>query len=254
MENISVLIIEDEQVAYKNLERMLKANPESIEVIGWCQSVEQAKKWLKENPLPSLIFLDIQLGDGLSFSIFQNQNIECPIIFSTAYDEYALKAFELNSIDYLLKPFSQKKLNNALAKFKQRTSQLLFSQQQLMAMMQQMQTPTKEYKDRFHVKKGSRLVVIKTEDIAWFQRGDYVFLMTHSGQKFHLDYSLDQIYDTINPKQFYRLNRQFIAHIDAIQKIETFFNYKLKITLKPTTDSEVFVAKDNAKVFKEWLG
>jgi len=131
---------------------------------------------------------------------------------------------------------------------------MLFSQQQLMAMMQQMQMPTKEYKDRFHVKKGSRLVVIKTEDIAWFQRAEYVFLMTKNGQKFHLDYSLDQIYDSLNPKLFYRLNRQFVGHIDAIQKIETFFNYKLKITLKPTTDTDVFVAKDNAKIFKEWLG
>lgn len=254
MKAIQILIIEDEAVAYRNLKRMLDANGETINIVAWLQSVEASIAWLDNNAFPDLIFLDVQMGDGLSFSIFKDRTLNCPIIFSTAYDEYALKAFELNSIDYLLKPFSQKQLDKAIAKYKQRTIQPMLSQKQLMAMMQQMQAGTWEYKDRFHIKKGTRLIIIKTKDIAWFQRTDYVFLMTHSNQKFVLDYSLDQIQEWLNPKSFYRLNRQFIGNIDAIQKIETFFNYKLKITLNPSPQQDVFVAKDNVRVFKNWLG
>ena len=251
---MKVIIIEDEAIAYRNLERMLKESDFDFEILEWLQSVETAKKWLSNNSTPDLIFLDVQLGDGLSFSIFENQPVDCPIIFTTAYDDYALKAFELNSIDYLLKPFSQEQLNNAITKFENRTSKLLIPQSQLLLMMQQMQVGVPNFKERFHVKKGSQLFVIKTQDIAWFYRDEYVFLMTHSKQKYIIDYSLDQLIEKLDPKYFYRLNRQFIVHIDAISRIETFFNYKLKITLKPEPEVDVFVAKDRVKVFKDWLG
>lgn len=251
---MKVLIIEDEATAYRNLERMLRQSTFSIEILDWLQSVEQAKVWLNEQPTPELIFLDVQLGDGLSFSIFENNQLDCPIIFTTAYDEYAFKAFELNSIDYLLKPFSQEKLNTALTKFQNRTTSNLVSRAQLKSMIQQMQVGLPTYKERFHVKKGKQLLIIKTEDIAWFFRDEYVFLMTHSGQKYIIDYSLDQIYELLDPNNFYRINRQFIAHVDAIARIETFFNHKLKITLKPMASIDVFVAKDRVRAFKDWLG
>jgi len=251
---MKVVIIEDEAIAYRNLERMLKASSFDINILAWLQSVEQAIQWLKNNPIPDLMFLDVQLGDGLSFAIFENQLVNCPVIFTTAYDEYALKAFELNSIDYLLKPFGQEKLNTALTKFKNRITPPLLLQEQLLSMIQQIQSGQNNYKERFHVKKGSQLFVIKTEDIAWFYRDEYVFLMTQSKQKYIVDYSLDQLMEKLNPKYFYRLNRQFIVHLDAIVRMETFFNYKLKITLNPPAVIDVFVAKDKTKAFKDWLG
>ena len=250
---MKVLIIEDEAIAYRNLERMLQKSPFVIEIIGWIQSVEKAKEWLANSPSLDLIFLDIQLGDGLSFSIFEDQPIDCPIIFTTAFDTYALQAFELNSIDYLLKPFSQQKLEAALTKLSKRISSNAVSQEQLLLLMQQIQNKTK-FKDRFHVKKGSQLIVIKTTEIAWIYRDDYVFIMTKNKRKYLIDYSLDQLIDLLDPTSFYRLNRQFIANLDAIEKIHTFFNYKLKITLQPTAPIDVFVAKDRVKAFKDWLG
>ena len=250
---MKVLIIEDEAIAYRNLERMLQKSPFDIEIIGWKQSVEKAKKWLATSPSLDLIFLDIQLGDGLSFSIFEEQTIDCPIIFTTAFDNYALQAFEFNSIDYLLKPFSQQKLNAALTKLSKRISSNTLSQKQLLLLMQQIQDKPK-FKDRFHVKKGSQLFVIKTTDIAWIYRDDYVFIMTKNKRKHLIDYSLDQLIDLLDPASFYRLNRQFIVHLDAIERIDTFFNYKLKISLQPAAPIDVFVAKDRAKAFKDWLG
>lgn len=250
---MKILIIEDEAIAYRNLKRMLQKSPFDIEIIGWLQSVEKAKEWLANSSSIDLIFLDIQLGDGLSFSIFEDQPIDCPIIFTTAFDTYALKAFELNSIDYLLKPFSQKKLDAALTKLSKRISSKAISQDQLFLLMQQLKDKTK-FKNRFHVKRGSQLIVIKTTDIAWIYRDDYVFIMTKNKRKYLIDYSLDHLIELLDPASFYRLNRQFIAHLDAIKRIDTFFNYKLKITLKPSAPIDVFVAKDRAKSFKDWLG
>ncbi len=255
---MKAFIIEDEPIAYRNLCRMLNESPYSVEVIGWAQSVKQVKEWFSQNEFPDLVFLDVELGDGISFAIFEEFEADFPIIFTTAYHQYAIKAFELNSIAYLTKPFSQKKLDDAIRKLKKLNTQFNTKNEaginELLSAFSQLQNPEKKFKTRFHVKKGSRIFVVKSEEIAWFQKQDLVFMTTKAGDRFMIDYSLDQLMEMLNPTSFYRLNRQFIANIDAIERIDTYFNYKLKITLNPKPTTEVLVAKDKAKQFKEWLG
>lgn len=249
-----IVIIEDEEVSYRNLVRKLEASTFDIQILVWLKNVKQAIQWFRENRDFDLMFLDVQLGDGLSFDIFKTQKINCPVIFTTAFDKYALKAFELDSIDFLLKPYSQEKLDKALTKFDNSSKAKFIQQKQFAEIINKMQSLQVEYKDRFHVKKGKNIYVVHAEDIAWLYRHDYVFLMTKDKQKYIIDYSLDYLMEKLNPKYFYRVNRQFIVHIDSITKMETLFNYKLKVELSPTPHIEVFVAKDKARSFKEWLG
>ncbi len=253
-ERINILVIEDEEAAFNMIKRMLSDSELDISLVARLKSVKESIKWLKKEEQPDLILLDIQLGDGLSFKIFESVEIDCAIIFTTAFDQYALKAFELHSIDYLLKPFSQEQLDNALKKYQRWNLPHIGLRGNMHQLIEQYANRSFSYKERFHVKKGKRIYIIKCEDIAWFCKGEYVYLMTTRGDKFYLDYTLDQIINDINPKQFYRINRQVIANIEAITRIDTHFNYKLKITLSPTLNEEVFVAKDKAKRFKEWLG
>ncbi|MFT5917604.1 MAG: two-component system LytT family response regulator [Flammeovirgaceae bacterium] len=255
---MNAFIIEDEPIAYRNLSRMLEESSHSVEVIGWAQSVKQAKEWVSQNEFPDLVFLDVELGDGISFEIFEEIKADFPVIFTTAYHQYAIKAFELNSIAYLKKPFSQKKLDDVIGKLKKLNKQFNTKNEtginEMLSAFSQFQNPEKKFKTRFHVKKESRIFVVKAEEIAWFQKEDLVFMTTKVGDRFMIDYSLDQLAEMLNPTNFYRLNRQFITNIDAIERIGTYFNYKLKITLNPNSASEVLVAKDKAKKFKEWLG
>ncbi len=253
---LKVLIIEDEQGAYDNLSRFLKRIDPNIQILAWLKSVDTSVTWLQENKLPDLIFQDIQLSDGNSFDIFKEVEVNCPIIFTTAYDQYALKAFELHSIDYLLKPISKARLEKALDKFRQihqsTSNNPLQDLSAITQLIQQAQQKT-EYKDRFLVKKASQLISIPVEKIAYFYVDEITVLVTLDKKKFTVNYSLDKLESLLNPKDFFRLNRKVIAQYPAIDHSVRYSDTKLKVNLKPNPPFEIIISKEKAAKFKAWL-
>lgn len=252
---MKALIIEDEDLAAKRLMKLLKDIEPELSMYGPIDTIEEAVKHLQSNPGYDLIFLDIQLADGKSFLIFDKVKIDVPIIFTTAYDEFAIRAFELNSIDYLLKPINTQKLRNALEKFKK--IRYFYSDagagKDIMEMIRTLQMPTK-YKSRFLVNKGDSLIPIPTQDIGYFYAEDkVVFLVTLESKKYLINYSLEDLEQKLDPKQFFRVNRQFLASLASIRKVHNYFNYKLKLDLQPDSGIEVIVSKARTSDFKGWL-
>ncbi|MEM1218673.1 MAG: LytTR family DNA-binding domain-containing protein, partial [Bacteroidota bacterium] len=242
---MKLLILEDEEVAARNLHRMLRRVAPEVHILDTLKSVEAARQWFRQHAPPDLILLDIHLSDGLSFAAFQSGQENIPVIFTTAYDQYALKAFELNSVDYLVKPFSEHQLRRALDKWSQRRRAV--APTNWTAIQQMLQNPQSFYKTRFHVKKGDQILIVQSEQIAFLYRDEYVFLYTLEGKRFLVELSLDYWMDQLNPHTFYRANRQFIVNIQAIERIETHFNYKLKLHVTPQPPQAIFVAKDRAR-------
>lgn len=253
---MKVLIIEDEKNAAIRLSNLIKnINPE-IEILDYLGSIESSVKWLVTNPQPDIVFLDIQLEDGLSFRIFDKVKVDCPIIFTTAFDEFAIKAFELNSIDYLLKPITEEKLIKSINKLKKLensfNSGLLRSQ--MAEMLKTYQNPEIKYKTRFLIHKTEGLVIVPIEDVAYFiAENKEVQLITYNNEHHFVNDSLDKLEKQLNPDFFFRINRQYILSINSIEKITNYFNYKLKLTLKPATDNDIIVGRKKVKEFKEWL-
>lgn len=253
---IKVLIVEDEELAALRMKKMLLEIDATIDVVEITDSVSQTVDYLNKNPLPDLMFLDIQLSDGISFEIFNQININCPVIFVTAYDAYALKAFEVYSLDYLLKPLRKEVLQKSLEKFKM--IKFSFSSNDMMIKMQQMmeiyQMGSKTYKSRFAVSKGNALITIKSDEIAYFYIEDKaLFLVTLQNNRHIINFSMDQLEEMMDPKHFFRVNRQYMVSINAIEKVHYFFNYKLKLQLKPESPHEVIVSSVKTKEFKTWL-
>ncbi|MFC6998514.1 LytR/AlgR family response regulator transcription factor [Rufibacter roseus] len=257
---MNILLIEDEYLASEKLEAQLLRYDSTIQVVGTIDSIRNAVKWFETHPAPDLAFLDIHLSDGNSFEIFQKVDVKCPIIFTTAYDEYAVKAFKVNSIDYLLKPISNEDLAAAMEKFKnlrqQQPAAPALDMTQIMALLNRNQTPeTPHYKNRFLVKSGQKIRSVSTDEIAYFYAEDkIVFLITTAGQRFITDYTLDTLQELLDPEQFSRLNRQFIAHIHSIDEIHPYLKGRLKVYVKPNTDKEIIISNERAHAFKEWLG
>jgi len=251
---MNILIIEDEIPAAKRLQKLiLNIQPEAIitEVID---SVEQAVTVLKKTPDLDLIFMDIQLADGLSFDIFKQTTVNTPVIFTTAFDQYALKAFKVNSIDYLLKPIETEELESAFEKFSRHYQQDQYSypQQTIDQLIQQISQKT--YKERFLVKMGQQLNYLNVCDIAYFYSEDGLLHALDQKNKRHLiDYTLDQLEALLSPDHFFRINRKNIISLSAIGKIHTYFNSRLKLDLIPKTDQEVIVSRDRVNDFKQWL-
>jgi DNA-binding LytR/AlgR family response regulator len=254
---IRVLIIEDEDPAAKRLVKLLKELEPDVIIDGPIDTVSHAVQHLKVNPQHDLIFLDIQLADGKSFSIFDQVKIEAPIIFTTAYDEFAIKAFELNSIDYLLKPVSLEKLRLSIEKFKKIRDYYNHEtfQGQLNSYLKNLKLPSEEtYKTRFLVNNGDELLPITIGKIAYFYAEDKaVFLVTGENKRYLINYSLEELEQKLDPKIFFRINRQFISSVESISKIHHYFNYKLKLTLKPDPGTEVIVSKSRTTEFKHWM-
>lgn len=252
---MKVLIIEDEAIAAERLQMMVKKVDDSIEILEVLDTVSSSQKWLQENPTPDLIFLDIQLADGLSFEIFEQVSIDNPIIFTTAYDHYALKAFKLNSVDYLLKPIVQDELETAIEKFEKNSSKStqLLDTQQLMAMISG--HSTKKYKERFVIKIGEHIKTIAIDNIKSFYSEDKAtYLLTKASQKYIVDFTLDQLEDMLNPAVYFRINRKFIINLSDIADIVTYSNSRLKIVLNEVEESnEMIVARDRVGDFKAWL-
>jgi len=254
---MKVLIIEDEYPAAERLEKLIHKADASVEIVGVLGSIEAAGKWITSNPLPDLIFSDIQLSDGLSFQIFEQFSIKTSIIFTTSYDEYAIKAFKVKSIDYLLKPIKLQELEAAIAKF--REMQKAFSPTDYALKMESLLdnlqlSDQKKYKTRFLVKQHDQLVPVSQEEIAYFlTANEMVCLVRKDGKQFLVDYTLEELEKLLNPQYFFRLNRQFISAMPAITKIHTYFNGKLKLELRPDTPHEVLVSREKAQTFKEWM-
>jgi len=248
---MTAIIIEDEKPAVEKLRRALaKANPD-IQVIASLNSVALATNWLQNNLHPDLIFMDIELSDGLSFQVLEQSPIQSPIIFTTAFDEYWQEAFEHNSIDYLLKPIKQDKLELALQKYQRLKEHFAANLQNLLDWQKQ----NTDYKRKFLVKRGSDYVSIRVEDIAYFYASHKVVcLVNKQGHKFILDESLAELEEQLDPAMFYRINRKYLVNLNAIQRIRSYPKSKLQLDLIPTVEEEVLIAQENVSAFKEWMG
>ena len=246
-----IYLVEDEPLAFKRLSKLILELEPNWEIVGHADSVESAVAYLATEAMPDLLFMDIQLADGISFSIFEKVEIKCPVIFTTAYDEYALKAFKVNSIDYLLKPIDVDELCLAISKFKERSSNVLPDLTQLLQGIQ----GTKNYRTRFLLTKGDALIPVEVAEIAYIIAEDkLVFLYQRSGVKSIFPFTLDELSSHLDPRFFFRVNRSIIAQRSAIQKAELHFNGKIKIHLLPNTEAEQFVSREKAGAFKEWWG
>lgn len=248
---MKILIVEDEKIAADHLEAMLKNMAVELEVLAKLDSIKTTVSWLKEQHV-DLIFMDIQLADGLSFSIFEQCEVTCPVIFTTAYDNYALQAFKVNSIDYLLKPIDQDDLVNAWQKFEQLHGTQL-ENKALLELTRQM--IKKEYKQRYMVKKGNHIRSLPVAEIAFFHSVEKsCFAESYAGEEYLIDYTLDQIELFCDPRHFFRINRKYIIAIDAIQDIIPYSGHRLNIKLKACKDPDILVSRERVKHFKNWLG
>ncbi|WP_435579478.1 LytR/AlgR family response regulator transcription factor [Gilvibacter sp.] len=250
---MQVLIIEDEKPSARRLKRMLEA--QDVEVLTLLHSVEESIAWFSENSHPEVIFLDIQLSDGLSFEIFDKIDITSAIIFTTAYDEYALQAFKLNSIDYLLKPIDEDELISAINQYKNQQKQTSNVQLNFEDIKKLLTNPVeREYKKRFTVKIGQHLRMIPVDEIECFyseNKGTYAH--TFEGRDYLLDTTLEQLEDELEPATFFRINRKFFININAIKDIISYTNSRLQIKLESYKDQDVIVARERVKDFKLWL-
>ena len=251
---MNILIIEDEKPAARLLQR--KVEKLGLQIHHMLHSVEESIVWFNNNPHPDLIFLDIQLSDGLSFEIFEQVDIKSAVIFTTAYDEYALRAFKLNSIDYLLKPIDEEELEVAISKFKNQFQKHTISSLDFEAIKRMLVNPVeKEYKKRFSVKIGHQLKVIPIEEVeCFYSENKGTYLHTLDNRDYLLDTTLEILENEINPKDFFRINRKFIIPLKSIKEIQVYTNSRLKIVLPSYKDDEVIVARERVSDFKEWIG
>ena len=247
-----VIIIEDEKPAARRLQRMLSRL--NIETETMLHSVAEAVNWFNSNDHPDLIFLDIQLSDGISFEIFEKVEINSAVIFTTAYDEYALKAFKLNSVDYLLKPIDEEELANAVAKFKENylknSPQIDFN-----AFRKILETGSKpDYKTRFTIQVGQHLKIIPANEVCCFYSENKAsYLTTTSGRNYPVDVSLENLEKELNPEKFFRINRKSIVNIDCIEDIISYTNSRLEIKVKAFNEFQLIVSRERVRDFKNWI-
>lgn len=245
-----VIIIEDEHTAAEHLISLLRNVEETITIEAVLQTVSESVNWIENNPTPQLAFMDIQLADVNSFEIFKKTEINFPVIFTTAYDEFILKAFEVNSVDYLLKPINEKRLRKALDKVKKLESH--FVNHKLIELIEK--NTNQGASKRFIVKKGLDYISIKEENVAYFfTEHKLSFLIDHEGRKYIIDKTISILSDELNPLKFFRANRKYLVNIDAIEKFKS-DNGKIILTLHPKNFEEVVVSKENAPNFRRWIG
>ncbi len=247
----TVVIVEDEKPAATHLQMLLER--QGIGVLAHLDSVKNTAKWLANNPVPDLLLMDIQLGDGLSFEVFDIIKVNCPVIFITAFNQYAIEAFKLNSIGYLLKPIDADELKLALEKYTQMHS--VFSAEKAGSKIEDVRIMLqKEYKSRFVIKVGVHLKSIAIEDVLYFYSQDKAtFIKTRDARSYVLDYTLEQVQALVDPVCFFRICRKYLIHIDAIEDIVSFSNSRLLLQLKQLKERDAVVSREKVSEFKAWL-
>ncbi len=252
---MQVILIEDEMPAANRLARMLEQLDAEIVIRERFDSVESSVRYFLSDPAPfDLVFMDIQLADGLSFDIFAQAPVTAPVIFTTAFDQYTLKAFKVNSVDYLLKPIDESELSNAVEKYRQlyRNKKTDFSEK-ILQLVQQMNAG--RYKERLMIKRGQQLSYLKTENVAYcYADGKLCFAVDFNNAKYLLESNLTQLEEQLSPAQFYRINRHLLVNIESVKKVHTWLGGRLKIEVLPTTTAETIVSRERVNGFKDWLG
>lgn len=246
-----ILIIEDENPAAARLRKLIEPFFEGAQIHGNLDTVKSAIHWLKTYPAPDLIFCDIQLADGISFEIFQEVKVKSPVIFTTAFDQYAIQAFKVNSVDYLLKPLDPEAVEQAISKFKNTQTQPSLDLAQIQALLA---PQVKSYKSRFLVKFGEKIQSIPVEEVAFFfSESKITYLQTQVGKRYILDTTMEQTEGMVDPKKFFRLNRKFLTTIPAISDIITYSNSRLKIILTDCANQDILISREKVTAFKDWL-
>lgn len=257
---IKVLIIEDEKFAQDELKRFLEqVEGYEIEVLDCLESIEDAVEWFESNEEPDIVFMDVQLSDGLSFEIFNQKKITCAVIFITAFESYALRAFKVNSIDYLLKPVDKDQLKEALGKYKSIKNKFSIQEGSVLDSEQvnkllNLNLDAVEYKKRFIIRTGDRLRHISVDDIAYFySENDYTYLVAKENTKFIIDFKLEELIALLDPVDFFRLSRKFIANIHAIKLVNKYFNSRLEVIIEPEPKDQILISRVRVPNFIEWL-
>ncbi|RIW18296.1 DNA-binding response regulator [Algoriphagus lacus] len=248
---MNILIIEDEKPAANRLIKLLKGHFVDGDFVGNLDTVSRAVKWFEENPAPDLIFCDIQLADGISFEIFEKVKVSSPVIFITAYDQYAIRAFQVNAIDYLLKPIDPEALGQAIEKYKSRQIKPSLDLELLKELLQ---PDKKSFKSRFLVRFGEKIQSVPMEEVSFFFSEERVtFLQTDAGKKYVLDSTLEQVESQVDPALFFRLNRKYLSRVDAVEEVLAYSNSRLKVKLKNCQDSDILISREKVGEFKTWL-
>ena len=257
MNKITAVIIEDEIPAARRLNNTLNELRPEWQITVLPGSVKKSVEWFAENPHPDLVFLDIQLTDGISFTFIEQARPESTIIFTTAYDEYAIRAFAVNSIDYLLKPIDSVRLEEAIAKFEHLTTKYLVQEQKttdLIDILQNIANPCKKYRTRFLISGEDKLFTLQVEDIAYFYSENKItFAVTKQNREHIIDLSLDRLMEQLNPDIFFRSSRQTVISINAIERIESYFLGKAILHVKPPFKDKIIVSRDKIPQLKLWL-
>lgn len=251
---MKILVIEDEPLVARSLMKMVKELDKDVQILGPLWGVQQSREWLSINPQPDLILADIQLADGISLDIFSSDRPGCPVIFTTAYNEYAIRAFKVNSIDYLLKPIDKKELEAAFQKF--HFLQYKFADQTYLNEMMELFKDLKagkKYKDRFAVHSGRSMVIVHEDEVSCFVKEEIIYMVNREGRRFIADYrSLDEVEELLDPQKFYRANRQYLVHLRAIKSFRTDPNSRILLTMDYAND-EIAVSKEKAAEFRLWF-
>lgn len=249
---MKVLIVEDEIAAYDNLVSILASIDPMIEIMGYTEGVGQTIRWLKSHPKPDLIFMDIHLSDGSAFAIFSQIEVEVPIIFTTAYDEYAIDAFKVNSIDYLLKPINPKDMEASLEKFRKWGVKDVY---QYLAQLTQLKVaPVTNYRDKIILQYRDKLLPVPITEVAYFYYTDHKTSVTlMDGKSYPLRSQLEQIYATLNPADFIRANRQFIINREGVKDISVWYDGRLRVNMKTEVPELIYISKNRASEFKLWM-
>jgi len=247
---MNVLIVEDETAAYENLVEILHEIDQAIQIVGNTESVSQTLQWLKSNPAPELIFMDIHLSDGSAFAIFDRIELETPIIFTTAYDKYAIDAFKVNSIDYLLKPVKVEDLKRALNKLEKLAHQDIVDYLSKLSVL----APKQKFKDKMLVPYKDRLLPVNMRDVACFyttEKSTYIYLK--DGSQYPYSKTLEQIISTLDPNEFVRANKQYIIARDSVRNLTIWFDSRLLVTLDINVPERIYISKNKASEFKDWM-
>lgn len=248
-----ILIIEDESAAARRIEKIILEIQPDAEIVAKLESVTAAVSWFQGKHFQDVVIMDIHLADGECFEIFKKVEVNCPVIFTTAYDQYAIKAFKVNSVDYILKPVKKDELEFSFRKLKENT--LGINNPSLIALLEQLASPAANYQERFIVRRGSLINSVETKDIVAFYTEDkLVFIHNYSNQRHPIDISLDKLQDMLNPKSFFRINRGMIINYAFIHQMHAYLKGRIKIEMKIPLPEYPIVSADRAGSFKSWLG